>query len=137
MLFLCLHCVYMAYLNELQFLIKNSSNSSFPQGSVTVHKSNLWTVHKALDHKHGYTAQMLTYTTFCYFNRTAQMKKETVIHFSFLISLAFILSETRLISETRSLRANHHNRYLRHLHHNRSRKRTITTPSPSSPSSQF
>jgi hypothetical protein len=35
---------------------------------------------------------------FFYLHRTTQMKKETVNHFSFLISLAFILSETRLLS---------------------------------------
>jgi hypothetical protein len=50
---------------------------------------------------------------FFYLHRTAQMKKETVYNFSFLISLAFILSETRLIS-------------LKHDH-------SVQPPQPSSP----
>jgi hypothetical protein len=96
---------------------------------------NLWTVHKRPGPKTRDTAQLLKLHHVFLFTPHSPNKKETVNHFSFLISLAFILSEARLLllKHDHSI-ANHHNR---HLHHNRRRKRTITKPSTSSPSSPF
>jgi hypothetical protein len=79
----------MNFKNELHFIIITEKNMCFLTlhltGSVTVHKPSLWTVHKALDHKHGNTAQLLAYTTFYLIHRTAQTKKGNRYSFSIFI----------------------------------------------------